>query len=92
MQAAAFRGSGEAGMAGGGKLAFWRIVLAAIFDFLTAFYVFGYLLALVAGETKRASFALEGGPVFLLFALIFAYFWLGPRLGGTLGQRIMKAR
>lgn len=80
-------------MAGGGvKIAFWRIVLAAIFDFLTAFYVFGYLLALLAGETKKASFALEGGPVFLLFALIFSYIWFGGRFGGTLGQRILKAR
>lgn len=77
---------------GGVKIPFWRIVLAAIFDFLSAFYVFGFLLALVAGETKGASFALEGAPVFLLFALIFGYFWLGRRFGGTLWQRILKVR
>jgi hypothetical protein len=76
----------------GGKIAIWRVILAAVLDFLSAFYVFGFLLALVAGETKGASFALEGGPVFLLFALIFGYFWLGRRSGGTLWQRILKAR
>lgn len=77
----------------GGRIAFWRVALAAILDFLTAFYVFGYLVALVAGETKKASFALEGGPVFVLFGLIFGYFWIGRKhLGGTLWQRILMAR
>ncbi|WP_182084194.1 hypothetical protein [Aureimonas sp. ME7] len=71
----------------------WRIVLAAILDFLTAFFVFGYCVALVFGGVTSGGFQLNGAPAFLAFALIVAYFVVGRRwLGGTLWQRLLKAR
>jgi hypothetical protein len=71
----------------------WRIVLAAIFDFLTAFLVFGYIIASVFGGKTADGFQLNGLPALLLFVLIAAYFILFNRfLGGTLWKRILRAR
>jgi len=75
------------------KIAHWRIILAAILDFFTAFFGFGYLVALVTGGTTDKGFSLDGMPAIAVFALIIAYFWVGRRyLGGTIWQRILKAR
>ena len=70
----------------------WRIVLAAILDFFTAFAVFGYLVARFTGNLTESGFSLNGGPAWALFALIALYFVAGHYLGGTLWQRILKAR
>ncbi len=74
-------------------IAHWRIILAAILDFLTAFFVIGYGVALVSGDTTDEGFQLNGMPALVLLALIVAYFWIGRKyLGGTLWQRLLKAR
>lgn len=71
----------------------WRIVLAAILDFLTAFLVLGYIIASIFGGKTEDGFQLNGMPAFLLFALIVAYFILFNRyLGGTIWKRILRAR
>lgn len=71
----------------------WRIVLAAIFDFLTAFFVLGYIIASIFGGKTEDGFKLDGLPALLLFALIVAYFVLFNRyLGGTIWKRILRAR
>ncbi|MCB1397820.1 MAG: hypothetical protein H6898_11565 [Rhodobacter sp.] len=70
----------------------WRIVLAAILDFLTVFVVGGYLIALVTGDTTEGGFSLNGLPAVVLFAMIILYFVLAKRVGGTLWQRILRAR
>ncbi|KGF69987.1 hypothetical protein LL06_07720 [Hoeflea sp. BAL378] len=71
----------------------WRIILAAVFDFFTAFLVFGYLVGSVTGGTTDSGFELDGLPALAAFALIIAYFWLGGRyFGGTIWQRILGAR
>ncbi|SCB11416.1 hypothetical protein [Rhizobium multihospitium] len=70
----------------------WRIVLAAVFDFLTAFLVFGYIIASIFGGRTADGFQLDGPPALLLFVLIVAYFILFNRfLGGTLWKRILRA-
>ncbi len=70
----------------------WRIVLAAVFDFLTAFLVFGYIIASIFGGRTADGFQLDGLPALLLFVLIVAYFILFNRfLGGTLWKRILRA-
>ncbi len=74
------------------RAATWRKVLAAILDFLTVFLVLGYLIALVTGDTTEEGFNLTGLPALVLFAAIFAYFWFLPKFGGTLWQRILRAR
>lgn len=75
------------------SVAHWRIVLAAILDFFTAFFVFGTIVGNVTGEATDEGFALEGPSALALFALIVAYFWIGRKyLGGTLWQRILRAR
>ncbi|MBC7283079.1 hypothetical protein [Hoeflea sp.] len=71
----------------------WRIILAAVLDFFTAFFVFGYLVGSITGETTDGGFELNGASALAAFALIVAYFWLGGKyFGGTVWQRILKAR
>lgn len=70
----------------------WRIILAAILDFFTAFIVLGYLVARFTGNLTESGFALSGTPALVLFALIALYFILGVKLfGGTLWQRLLRA-
>jgi uncharacterized RDD family membrane protein YckC len=71
-------------------VASWRIVLAAILDFLTAFVVLVLIVAKATGNTTDAGFELNGWPALLLFALIVAYFVIGNRAGGTLWKRILR--
>jgi hypothetical protein len=70
-------------------VAYWRVILAAILDFLTAFFVLGYLVATMTGGTTETGFQLNGAPAFVLFGLIVAYFFVGNRLGGTLWRRVL---
>lgn len=71
----------------------WRIILAAIFDFLTAFFVLGYIIASIFGGKTDDGFQLNGPPALLLFALIVAYFIVFNRyLGGTIWKRILRAQ
>jgi len=75
------------------QISHWRIILAAILDFITAFVLFGYLVAVVTGAVTESGFQLSGLPALVCFALIVGYFWIGRKyLGGTLWQRILKAR
>jgi hypothetical protein len=71
--------------------AVWKRVVAAILDFFTAFFVFGWLIAKLTGETTESGFALQGGPAIALFVLVVAYFFIGRRYaGGTLWDRIFR--
>lgn len=72
---------------------FWRRALAGILDFLTVFFVGGYVIAKLTGETTPGGFNLTGLSALILFAAIALYFYLGWRkCGGTIWQRIFKAR
>jgi uncharacterized RDD family membrane protein YckC len=72
---------------------FWRRALAGVLDFLTVFFVAGYVIGLITGETTSNGFSLEGAPALVLFAVIALYFYLGwKKLGGTIWQRILRAR
>lgn len=69
----------------------WKRVLAAILDFFTAFFFFGWLIGHFTGNTTEEGFNLKGGPAFLLFVLLVAYFFIGRRYaGGTLWDRILR--
>ncbi|MCW0001317.1 hypothetical protein OE766_24135 [Pararhizobium sp. YC-54] len=71
----------------------WRIVLAAILDFLTAFFVLGYLIASIFGGRTEEGFNLQGGAALLMMALIVAYFVVFNKfLGGTIWKRILRAQ
>lgn len=71
----------------------WRIVFAAILDFLTAFIIGGYIVGTLAGGITEDGFHLEGWSAFLLFGLVIAYFVVFNRfLGGTLWKRILGAK
>ena len=70
-------------------VATWRIILAIFLDALTAFMVFGYLIAVATGNTTDTGFQLNGMPALVLFALVIAYFVIGNRTGGTLWKRIL---
>ncbi len=67
----------------------WKVVLAAILDFLTIFFVGGSIIAWATGSLTQDGFKLNGAPALLLFALIVAYFVAGKRaFGGTIWRRI----
>jgi hypothetical protein len=72
--------------------AHWRIILAFVLDLITAFFVFGYLVATLFGGKTKGGFALSGWPALVALMLIIAYFVIGNRLGGTLWKRILGVR
>jgi hypothetical protein len=72
---------------------FWRRGLAGFLDFLTVFFVGGYVIGAATGETTTDGFSLHGASALVLFVVIVLYFYLGWKvLGGTLWQRILGAR
>ena len=72
-------------------VAVWKRVTAAILDFLTAFFGFGWVIAKVTGGTTERGFNLQGGPAIVLFIVIAVYFFIGRRYaGGTLWDRIFR--
>lgn len=70
----------------------WRIVLAAILDFFTVFFIGGYVIGKLTGNVSETGFSLNGLPALALFAVIILYFVLARWVGGTLWQRILRAR
>ena len=63
----------------------WRRVLAATFDFITTFFVGGYVVGSLTGSLTPDGFAVQGGLVLLLFGVIVGYFVVcSIYLGGTL--------
>lgn len=75
------------------KPATWKLVLAAILDFITAFIVFGFLVAWLTGGLTESGFSLAGIPALIFFLLIIVYFVVFNRfLGGTVWRWILGAR
>jgi hypothetical protein len=71
----------------------WRKVLAGILDFITVFFVGGYIIGKLTGGITDDGFSLSGAPALILFALVVAYFYFGwKKFGGTIWQRILRAR
>lgn len=74
-------------------VATWRKVIAAMLDFLTVFFVGGYAIGSLTGNVTDGGFKLEGMPALILFAAIIIYFVVGSKyLGGTIWQRVLRAR
>jgi len=70
-----------------------RKVVAAILDFLLIFVGGGYVIGYLTGGLNEGGFNLNGGPAFVLFALIVLYFIVFRRyLGGTVFQRLLGIR
>jgi hypothetical protein len=70
----------------------WRKVIAAILDFLTIFFVGGFVVGYLSGGLTSDGFDLKGGPALILFALIIVYFIVGRKFaGGAIWQRILRA-
>ncbi len=74
------------------QVATWRIILAAILDFFTVFFIGGYVIGKLTGNVSDTGFSLNGMPALVLFAVIILYFVLARWVGGTLWQRILRAR
>ena len=73
------------------RAATWKRVTAAILDFLTIFFLGGYAIGSLTGDTTADGFNLTGLPALVLFAVIVVYFYVGRRhLGGTLWDRIFR--
>ena len=66
-----------------------RRAVAILIDMVVLFIV-GYLIALATGATTSAGFNRQGGPAFLWFGVVFAYYIvLEATSGATLGKRAM---
>jgi hypothetical protein len=75
------------------KKPFWRRGIAGFLDFITVFFVGGYVIGALTGETTSDGFHLTGLAALVLFALIFLYFYVGWKVvGGTIWQRVFGAR
>jgi hypothetical protein len=73
----------------------WRVILAFVFDLITSFAVFCYIVAVFTGSIIDDGFFLEveGAPALIAFVLIVAYFILVPRFfGGRVWHRILRAK
>lgn len=71
----------------------WRIILAFLLDFITAFFVFGFLVGKLSGGITPDGFQLQGFAAVVFFGLIIAYYVVCNRFfGGTLWKYILKAR
>jgi len=71
----------------------WRKVVAAILDFLFVMFIGGYAIGYMTGNLTDEGFSLNGGPAFILFAIIILYFVIFTRyLGGTVFQRLLGVR
>lgn len=71
----------------------WRIVLAAILDFITIFMVAGYCVGWLTGGLTEGGFSLNGFPAIIVFAIIILYFWGFAKIFGTrIWQGILKAK
>ena len=74
-------------------VATWRKVVAAILDFIFVFAIAGYVIGYMTGGLTEGGFNLQGGPAFILFAVVILYFVIFTRfLGGTVWQRLLGAR
>ena len=70
------------------KPATWKVVIAAILDFFLVFFVGGYIIAKLTGNTTDGGFQLNGLPALALFALVILYFWGMRKVGGTVFKRV----
>jgi len=68
-----------------------RVVIAFILDLLVSFFVIGYAIALLAGETTETGFSLTGLPAVIAIALWITYMAAMPRHGGRLFQKLLGA-
>lgn len=72
-------------------IAHWRIIWAAILDFFTAFFVFGYAIGKLTGSVNDGKFQLNGLPAILCIIAIVLYFWVGKKFfAGPIWNRILK--
>lgn len=68
----------------------WKVVVAVIIDIIASFFILGYIIAAISGQTTAEGFNLQGGPAIIFFALFAAYFYFGYKVWKkSLGQYIM---
>ncbi len=69
----------------------WKIVTAAILDFMLAFVVIGTIIAKLTGNMDGIGWNLTGTPALALLALIAVYFVIGNRIfGGTVFKHVLR--
>jgi hypothetical protein len=60
----------------------WKRGLAVVLDLLTVFFVGGWLISRITGETTSTGFNLQGPSAMVLIAVIVAYFFCRTALRG----------
>ena len=67
------------------RAATWKRVVAAVLDFITTFFVGGYIIGWGTGNLTDAEIKLNRSPALVLFPVMIAYFYISrPHPGGTL--------
>lgn len=71
----------------------FKRAVALVIDGTITFFGFGYAVAASTGGTTDGGFQLDGGPAFLLFALV-ALYWivLEATIGATVGKLLLGMR
>lgn len=76
--------SDQSNLPGLARPAFWRRGLAGLFDFLTVFFVGGYLVGSLTGRRRKTGLICAAWRRSRCLAPIVPYFYLGWKvLGGT---------
>ena len=71
----------------------WKIVVAFVLDLITVYFLGGYVIAMLTGQTTETGFRLQGWTAIFLIVVMAGYFTLSGRLfGGTFWQRILQTR
>lgn len=74
-------------------VATWRKIVAAVLDFLSAFFAAGFAIAYLTGNLTNDGFELHGVPAIVALAAVALYFVIFTKfLGGTLWQRLLRVR
>lgn len=55
----------------------WKKIVAVIIDLLVSLFGFGYVIAMIFGQTTADGFNLQGGPAFIFFGVTAVYFYFG---------------
>jgi uncharacterized RDD family membrane protein YckC len=73
----------------------WRIILAFVLDFFSAFLILGTVISSATGSTTDGGFTLSGWPALIFIIGLIGYFVIFNRFfGGTIWKHVLgvKAR
>jgi hypothetical protein len=71
----------------------WRIILAFVLDFFSAFLILGTFISSATGSTADKGFTLSGWPALVFIISLIGYFVIFNRFfGGTIWKHILGVK